>query len=223
MIVVDIETVPTDRALAREADESYLMAGVASTWGDEAVAKHRAKRAALWAKELPKIASLDWRLGRIACIGLYNPDLDGAPVALADQDERKLLESFWELLAGTTDQIVGFNIRNFDWPYLVGRSAMQSVKASRVVSASRYGFNNAILDWADVLSNYGAADMKGWTLEAYAVAFDLPHRPIGTGADVWPAWQAGEIGKIRDHCVADLAVTLDLDARCRPSFLGVAP
>ena len=134
--------------------------------------------------------------------------------------ERDLLVSWWQLLDDNVHlQVVGFGLKGFDWPWLLGRSAVLGVKPSRLLNTARYTSHDMI-DWQDVLSNYGGFSLTGWNLAAYADLFQLDHRPKGTGADI-AGWVAeGNHAAVADHCLADIQTTWDLDQRCRPIWLG---
>ena len=69
---------------------------------------------------------------RIVAIGIKQKGKE--PVILLDfEDEKKMLEEFWEKLAHFKKEhaygkIVGFNVKNFDLPFVVTRSFINNVK-----------------------------------------------------------------------------------------------
>lgn len=219
-IVLDIETVPSPEALAREAPEEYLMTGVASTWGAEAIEKNRTKRAEKWASEAPKIAALDWRLGQICAVGIVCPSRSSGMVLTTESHtEADLLGNLWGYFQ-RDDRLAGFCIRSFDLPYLLGRSAMLGVPVPRRWNTNRYDHRD-IVDLADLLSTYGTFATAGWTLDRYSEAFHLPTPGYGSGADVYSWYLEGQWNEITKHLASDLARTAELYDRVAQAF-GVA-
>lgn len=216
---IDIETVPSAKALDLEPPEHWLNKGVSSNWKSDTVEALRTKRAAEWPEELLKRASLDWRLGQICCASLcVEGDCWTSTSELGGEGD--LLREFWDhirLMHGR--RTAGFNIRNFDLPWILGRTAVQCLTPTRRWRTNRYDPRD-LTDWSDILSNYGAFDMRGWTLERYAEWFGLEHRPVGSGADVAGWVAAGEWAKVAGHCESDALATWELDRMMAPGFLG---
>lgn len=210
---LDLETVPTDAALAMAPDEEYLLRGVASNWKPETVEAHREKRRLLWPSEIAKMAALDWRLGRIAAIGLA---VDDAPVYLLDAaDEGLLLTAFWRTMENQpAHRIVGFRVRTFDLPYLLGRTGVLGLRATRTFDLRKYG--GPVIDWAELLGEN--LTQTGWTLGRYAEHFALPEQTYGKGEDVFPWWLAGNMASIRQHLEQDVKVVRALHQRFAPAW-----
>lgn len=216
IVVLDLETGPTDAALAMEPDESWLSNGIRDNFKPETVEKYRADNLAKWPAEISRRASLDWRLGRIIALGVQYSE--GEAMVFQDDDEGVLLGAAWEALARLGGSMVGFNIRNFDLPWLWGRTGALGLQASRGIDARKYG-GGEVIDWADILTSYGAFSMSGWSLARYAEWFGLSAKPCGTGADVAQWYAEGLKGKVAEHLAADLAMTWELHHRFAPSFL----
>ena len=216
IVVLDIETTATDAALALEPDESWLTAGIRDNFKPETVEKYRADNLAKWPAELARRASLDWRLGRIVAVGIRLYDAEQFCICDA-MEETALLEAAWGILAPIKGPLVGFNIRNFDLPWLLGRTAANSLKAQRSWDARRYGGGN-VIDWMDILSNYGSFSGSGWSLSRYAEWFQLGE-PYGAGADVAGWWANQQYEEIQKHCMADLEITYAMHQQFAPAFL----
>ena len=100
-------------------------------------------------KSIPRVlkiflagTGLDGTFGRILCISYaINDDMIHC---ICNEDEKKVLESFWEA-AEDADLFVGFNIIDFDMKYIVQRSIIHGIKprtkmrlsVSRAIAASR--------------------------------------------------------------------------------------
>src|SRR5579884_805004 len=83
--------------------------------------------------------------GRIVCIAMLIDDgRTVEDVALIDPDERSILTQFWEALR-RTDLLIGYNILNFDLPFIRQRSWISSVKPSRRIDLRRY-YTQDVLD-----------------------------------------------------------------------------
>lgn len=215
-IVVDLETVPTAVALATAPPEEWLTKGIRDNFKPETAEKYRAENEASWAAEIARRASLDWRLGKVCAAGFTTAD--HLFIGKGD-DERQILTDLWAHLAAYPKNVlVGFNLRGFDWPWLMGRSAVLGVEPSVRISESRYA-NRQMVDWMDILSNFGGFSLNGWTLERYAELFDLPHRPVGQGSEVFGWYQAQNWTAIGQHLEADLRTTWDLDQRLKDVYL----
>lgn len=214
---LDIETVASAKALEMEAPEHWLTKGIASNWGEQAVEKHRAKRTAEWPEEILKRASLDWRLGQIVCISVCI-DGDAMTHTTANVSEKELLQYFWNVIDRHL-RTTGFNIRNFDLPWILGRSAVNRNQLTRRFRTNRYDPRD-VIDWSDILSNYGAFDLRGWGLWNYVKWFGIDIEPVGKGGDV-AAWVAeGDWDSVARHCEADAVACWKLDVMMAPAFLG---
>lgn len=216
IVVFDLETVAGDAALAMQPDESWLMKDVRDNFKPETVEKYRVDNAAKWPDEIGKRAALDWRLGRIVAAGTK---WRGEDVQVCvNADERALVSWIWERLGDVRPALVGFNIRNFDMPWLWGRTGALGLQAGSGFDARKYGGGD-VIDWSDILSNYGSFEMRGWSLSRYAEWFELGIEPHGTGADVAQWWAEGKHEEIAKHLTRDLEMTWGLHHRFAPSFL----
>jgi DNA polymerase elongation subunit (family B) len=47
---------------------------------------------------------------------------DGTEYFISDMDEKKMLQEFWDIMREKAEMVTGWNLRRFDWPYLINRS-----------------------------------------------------------------------------------------------------
>lgn len=130
--------------------------------------------------------------------------------------EVKLLEDFWNILKKYNKcQLVSFNGRNFDAPYLMLRSAIHRMKPSRnLMSGTKFNYNMHV-DLIDELcfyvpSNYGAT--KRFNFDFYTRAFGITS-PKAEGVDgsmVGQYFSDGRIKEIAEYCMRDITATWEL-------------
>jgi len=121
--------------------------------------------------------------------------------------EADMLMSFWEIME-KTGQVITFNGRNFDVPFLMLRSAMLKVKPSKNFMANRY--DKAHIDLLDQLTYYGLT--KKFNLDFYCKAFNIesPKAKGVTGMEVKTLYEAGRIKEIAVYCGDDIRATYEL-------------
>ncbi len=165
---------------------------------------------------------------RILAIGMLNPDTGGgrvyidAPamspwesgdgsVQFLPLEEPELLENFWKDLVPYR-QIITFNGRGFDCPFLMLRSSLLSVRPSRNLLGNRYDTKGHI-DLLDQLTFYGAT--RKFNLDFYCKAYgiDSPKSHGVTGLDLGGLVQEGKFREIAEYCLGDVEATADLFKR----------
>jgi 3'-5' exonuclease len=128
--------------------------------------------------------------------------------------EKDMLQKFWEL-AGHYDEFVTFNGRAFDAPFLVVRSAVNKIKPSKDLLASRYmnyQRNNAKhIDLFDQLTFYGAVRHKS-SLHLWARAFGIesPKAAGVKGDDVAGLFKEKKFIEIAKYNALDIKATKEL-------------
>lgn len=164
---------------------------------------------------------------QIVCIALYSPQQDHAavffqapqgdatPVREEKQlfvpcTEKELLTHFWEAAAHAR-QIVTFNGRSFDCPFLLVRSAVHEVRPTTDLMPNRYSPQH--IDLMDQLTWFGALRRR-FSLEVWchALGIEEPKRDIN-GGDVGALFAAHEYLKIARYCLGDAIATARLYER----------
>lgn len=129
-------------------------------------------------------------------------------------DEPQMLQKFWNG-AQQYDELVTFNGRGFDVPFLVIRSAVHGIRPSRDFMSNRYvsmqKFNAKHIDLQDQLSFYGSVARRG-SLHLYCRAFGIesPKAAGVTGDDVRELFEAKRYKDIARYNVRDIVATRDL-------------
>ena len=161
---------------------------------------------------------------QIACIAMYSPEQDHAAVyfqapgggvetvreekaVFAPCTEKELLIRFWEA-AGRAKQVITFNGRGFDCPFLLVRSAANRVRPTIDLMPNRY--SNQHVDLMDQFTWFGAFRRR-FSLEVWckALGVDQPKREMH-GSDVAALYAAGEYMKIAQYCLGDAMATARL-------------
>jgi len=131
-------------------------------------------------------------------------------------DEAELLRAFW-VDAARYDQVISFNGRAFDGPFLMIRSMVLGVEISRGLVPPRY--NDAHLDLMDRLTCFGA--MRGWhPLDFWCRRLGIPSPKDGGvhGADVERLWRAGDLASLCRYNFGDLRATTALFRKYAVAF-----
>ncbi len=207
-LVFDIETIP-DTELGRR------LLNVGPELSDEDVAK------AMSFKRLQDTQSdfLPLYQHRIVAISVVLRRADQLKVwslGEEDSDEAELIRRFFKGLEQYTPDLVSWNGSGFDLPVLHYRSLRHGVAApvywetGDEITSFRY--NNYLnryhwrhLDLMDVLSGFQPRARAG--LDDIAVMLGFPGKMGLKGDQVWPTWQEGGIGRIRDYCETDVLNT----------------
>lgn len=209
-VVIDIETIGRNFDSLDELSREYLLK-YAQT--DDEV---RAVKEGLGFSPLT---------GEVAAIGMLNPDTGRGAVYyqspevlqeplqeeeieyLADT-EAGILRKFWETVRHY-DQIITFNGRGFDAPFLLIRSAVHKIAPTRDLMPNRYNLSH--VDLLDVLTFYGSVRRK-FSLHMWCRAFGIksPKEEGVTGYEVADLFQQQQYLTIARYCVGDLYATKEL-------------
>jgi DNA polymerase elongation subunit (family B) len=167
--------------------------------------------------------SFDGAFGRVCCIAYA---IDDKPTEVLSGDEKEVVQKFWQI-AGKADLIIGHNIRDFDLPFVMQRSAILGVKPTwnkfeepgkkpwdmvKFLSFARYK-NAPIFDTMHEWSNWGdSRNNKG--LEHLALAMGIPTPKEGIdGSQVAKFYEDGKIKEICDYCMRDVETTREVYKR----------
>lgn len=177
--------------------------------------------------ELQKL-NLHALTAQIVAIGMLNPDTLGGKVFYQSNqiehyasedgkvefisgDERNILQQFWETIL-RYEQFITFNGRSFDCPFIMLRSAILGVKATRNLVPYRYDTSKHC-DLLEQLTFYGA--VRKFNLDFYCKVFGIksPKSEGITGLDMTSLFSEGKFKDIAQYCLGDIKATAELFLR----------
>ncbi|HEY4983471.1 MAG TPA: 3'-5' exonuclease [Verrucomicrobiae bacterium] len=130
-------------------------------------------------------------------------------------DEAELLTAFWDV-AKHYDEIVTFNGRGFDVPFLYLRSALLNVPISKKNWLGYRYQTEPHCDLAEQFTFYGVSGREGaarrFNLDFYCKAFGIesPKSHGVTGLDMNDLLAAGRQREIAEYCLRDVRATVQL-------------
>ena len=137
---------------------------------------------------------------RIIAIGLKKSGQKA--LLLQGENEREMLQKFWLELKGFrkggSDKLIGFNIKEFDLPFLVTRSFILEVEIVPFVLKD-------VVDLREKVSAYKYGKTRG-RLKEYADFMNIEKTGM-EGEDVAEEYWAGNIKKILEYLEKDLEIT----------------
>lgn len=212
-IVFDIETLGFPLESFDATTQSYLLRFADS---DEKV------------DEVKKNLNLHALTAQTLCIALHNPDSrrgkvffrSDAPDRYVSPDgtceyvsatEPEMLSLFWSVVT-RYDQFITFNGRGFDCPFLLLRSALLGVRATRNLMPYRYD-HETHCDLLEQLTFYLAA--RRFSLDFYCRSFGIesPKSKGITGLDMRALFDGKRFRDIAEYCYGDVLATTELYRR----------
>jgi DNA polymerase elongation subunit (family B) len=145
---------------------------------------------------------------------------------VACMDEAELLTAFWDV-ARHYDQVVTFNGRGFDVPFLYLRSALLNVPISRKDWLGYRYQCDTHCDLAEQLTFYTVSGRDGaarkFNLDFYCKAFGIesPKSHGVCGLDVNDMMAAGRYREIAEYCLRDVEATVALYQIWKERLAGV--
>ena len=138
---------------------------------------------------------------------LQEPQKEDGIEYIADT-EAGILRRFWETLK-YYDQIITFNGRGFDAPFIMLRSAVHRIKPTKELMPNRYNLSHT--DLLDQLTFYGSVRRK-FSLHMWCKAFGIksPKEEGVTGYQVNDLFRQQQYLAIAKYCVGDLYATKEL-------------
>ncbi len=229
--VVDIETIPRDfRAEPRKIQE-YVWERVtrrgdpegAGPGLDEFLAGMDAEAFTGVRRDLERYMALRPEFGHVICIGMGH---DGrgrgeletkALTASAVEDERRILEEFWDKVRSSRDwRFVTYNGLGFDLPYLIRRSIYVGASSTVGLPLRPYA-PDSHFDVMRILSNWERSDTV--RLDIVAELLGLQKWPPGMeGSQVLGLWRAGRVAEIEAYCLGDVRLTYEVFLRVESYF-----
>lgn len=220
-LVLDIETVPLDEAMAAPYPEAERTPP-ANYKSDEAIGKWREADRVKWAADRAKECSLNPRLGRILCVGTAGlGSTTHTVVAESPDGEAQLLRRVWELLKESSGRVVTWN-GSWDLRFILIRSLAHGITPTVMPSVTREWFARyrtfPHYDCKAVLTNWDAP-RAGEGLSEWAAFLNLPGKTDGiSGKDVYPLYQGGMIDEVVQYCEQDVVATRAIYERISPFF-----
>lgn len=235
-LVFDIETSALPLANFDEAQQEYLLREALKLEDEPARTARR--------EEILRQFNLWPFTARAVCIAMLNADtLRGQVLYLAEDfqedaaeggpvefvpcvDELELLTAFWDV-AKHYDEIVTFNGRGFDVPFLYLRSGLLNVP---ITKKNWLGYRFATephCDLAEQLTFYGVSGREGaarrFNLDFYCKAFgiDSPKSHGVTGMDVNTLMAEGKYREIAEYCLRDVRATVELYRLWKERLAGI--
>jgi len=209
-IIVDIETSGFDFESFDKKSQEYLLK----------YAESDAER-----EDIKSKLALYPLTGEIVTIGMLNPEtMKGASLfqngngasEFFEEDgiiyesgtEKEILEKFWDK-AKSYNQVITFNGRGFDAPFLIMRSAVHKIRPTKNLMGYRYDAREHC-DLLDQMTFYGAT--RRFSLDFYAKSFGIKSsKEEGVdGSMVSEMYRAGKYTDIARYCVRDLVTTKEL-------------
>ena len=224
-LVIDIETVPAyDRDALPESVEDALV--------KFAQRKEPASSDDVLDARIGMAMGLSPLFGKVISIALGDgdaPDGDVKVIAVPNEkfpveappdwvrfmSEADLLRSFWAL-ASKAETVVTFNGKNFDIPFLVGRSLVHGIPARCDLLSQRYALKPH-LDLFDLLKHSDKAPSKLEVI-CWALGIESPKGDMD-GSKVAPAYARGEILKIAEYNRHDVRATGQVFRKLRDHVL----
>lgn len=119
--------------------------------------------------------------------------------------EKEMIQSFWRIV-DFTDQVITFNGRNFDIPFLMMRSALLGIRPTKNLMGKRFDSSNHI-DLLEQFTFYGVT--RKFNLDFYCHAFGVDSSKAKgvSGMEVKNLYEAGRIKDIAVYCAADVNAT----------------
>jgi hypothetical protein len=235
-LVFDIETSALPLENFDEAQQEYLFRE-AEKIADEAA--RVAKRA-----EINQQFSLWPFTAQIVCIAMLNAETQRGQVLFIAEDyeadaaeagpvefvpcldEAELLTAFWDV-AKHYDEIVTFNGRGFDVPFLYLRSALLNATISKKNWLGYRFATEPHCDLAEQFTFYNVSGREGaarrFNLDFYCKAFglDSPKSHGVTGLDVNTLLAEGKYREIAEYCLRDVRATVQLYQIWKDRLAGI--
>ena len=150
-----------------------------------------------------KKAGLHAIISQVVAIGIQDGDDTWCPMAAGGSKENELLEAFAEYLNKhkKNSTIVGFNIKNFDIPFLQMRAMLYGINLDFPDRRSP-----RIVDIYEVLGGKWQTDISACSLSELSW-FLYGKGKATNGNEIQGMWDAGNTEGIRQHCLEDVEIT----------------
>ncbi len=216
-LVFDIETVGFDFDSLHESQQEFLLRYVEKEKDENIKTEKR--------EEAIRFLSLYPYTAKVVAIGMLNTKTDKSMILFEGNEnehwtvedkqieykalkEDKIISTFWDYVI-KADQVITFNGRNFDIPFLMLRSALLKIKPSINLIKNRYDSSKHI-DLLEQLTFYGLTRKFNLDFYCQSLGIDSPKSKGITGMDVKELFNAGRIKDIAIYCGEDVKSTYEL-------------
>lgn len=218
----DIETFPTAEALL-EPYPAHERHPPSNYTKEDTIAEWRRKDAEKWEETRIKEYSFSPRTARIVALSLnYRGGECTDLTALDPADEKSMIEDALTAMMDRVrvDLIVGFNSREFDWPFLMMRAMYHRIDLWQIAPRTRW--HEMLQRYSDV--NVDVRDLIGlgnWrvtgTLSQWSAWAGEPEKDTH-GGQIYEWCKAGDIMSVMTHCRGDARRTGALFERVYPLY-----
>jgi len=142
--------------------------------------------------------------GQIICIGYA---IDDREVVTIVGEEEVIIQEFWSRMI-PVNLFIGHNILDFDIKHIIQRSIIHRLpyRAIPFIRFRNFPIYDTMHEWTKWHGRVHLSEL--------ALAFGFPSpKEVMSGAEVWPAYQRGEIEKIRTYCAGDVETTRNVYKR----------
>lgn len=216
-IVFDIETCAYPFESLSESQQEYLLRYSEKESEDEKKIQKR--------EDAIRYLSLYPLTAKVIAIGIYYLEKDKTYVYYENEkqeewtavekavhykglSEREMIQSFWRIV-DYCDQVITFNGRNFDIPFLMIRSALLKIRPTKNLIGKRYDSNTHI-DLLEQFTFYGITRKFNLDFYCYAFGIESPKSKGVSGMEVKTLYEAGRIKDIAIYCGEDVIATAKL-------------
>ncbi|MEO8398729.1 MAG: ribonuclease H-like domain-containing protein [Ignavibacteriaceae bacterium] len=216
-IILDIETSCYPFESLSESQQEYLLR-YAEKETDEEI-KNKMKDNAI------RYLSLYPFTAKVIAIGIFDVDkeksfvyfesdkeeewnVEEKNISYKGLNEAEMIKSFWRIVE-IADNVITFNGRNFDIPFLMMRSAINKIKPTKNLIKNRFDVSTHI-DLLEQFTYYGIT--RKFNLDFYCHAFGIksPKNNNISGIEVKNLYEAGRIKDIAIYCGEDIYATYQL-------------
>lgn len=216
-IVFDIETCAFPFESLSESQQEYLLRYSEKETEDEKKSQKR--------DDAIRFLSLYPLAAKVIAIGIYHLEREKTYVYYENNEpeewitqeknicykgvsEKEMLQSFWRIV-DFSDQVITFNGRNFDIPFVMMRSALLQIRPTKNLLGKRYDSSSHI-DLLEQFTFYGIT--RKFNLDFYCHAFGIasPKSKGISGMEVKNLYEAGRIKDVAVYCAEDVNATSKL-------------
>lgn len=216
-IVFDIETYGCNMADLTESQQEYLQRE-ANKEKDAEIRTQKLEDAERFLSLYPltaKVVAIGiYDVARLKSYVYYESDVvedwsdENQTTLFKGLPEKDMITKFWDIIK-VTDQIITFNGRNFDVPFMMLRSAKLGVKPSKNFMGNRFDAS-AHIDLLEQFTYYGVTRKFNLDFYCHGFGIETPKSKEVSGNEVKHLYDAGRVKDIAIYCGKDIYATYQL-------------